>query len=137
MKEETVMTSLFLTFGPEGRAEVQQEQRIVRDDGTVAATTLLPHAAFTLAQATPEQRRLLKTALGAALLDRTERLKHIEGEHAAQLAELTSRYLEAEAEWAQERRGLMAQVEGLTAQVAALQTPEPEALPDPEGGVTA
>ena len=137
MKEETVMTSLFLTFWPEGRAEVQQEQRIVRDDGTVAATTLLPHAAFTLAQATPEHRKLLKSALGSALFDRTERLNRIKAEHAAQVEELMSAHTEAESAWAQERAGLTAQVEGLAAQIAALQTPEPDVLPEPDGEATA
>lgn len=91
MTEETVMTHLFFAFKAEGIVvEAQFEQRLVRDNGSVLPLGALPHQRFSLAQATPDEKALLKKALGAAQARQLVELHSAQAALEAQALELAA-----------------------------------------------
>lgn len=107
MIEETVLINLsFAFYAGSVDVQVQQERRIVRDDGTVAMSELLPHEQFVLARASMAEKALLKKALGTA---HASLLTDLHGAR-AELESLTLAKGEIEARLANEKAELHAEL---------------------------
>lgn len=107
MIEETVLINLSFAFHAGSvDVQVQQERRIVRDDGTVAMSELLPHEQFVLARASTAEKALLKKVLGSA---HASLLTDLHGAR-AELESLTLAKGEMEARLANEKAELHAEL---------------------------